>query len=234
MKGEATTGSGVSGHSESGNGIYATSTTGHAVNTFSKSGSGVFAVNGAAAVSALWAPRSPAVQGCSGTRQVPRPPPGGPHRQDRCVRLRGPGRCGDRRARCSPAGRGVQGETTSGFGVRAAATTGYGVYVTTTSGTGGDFGTGGPKTGTALRTVGRVRFDNSVGIATIALGASSVTVTPGIDLTATSAVVATLQGSAGGTTSVRYLTVNATADTFTIYLTAKTTAAVKVAWHVFG
>lgn len=134
----------------------------------------------------------------------------------------------------SPAGRGVQGETTSGFGVRAAATTGYGVYVTTTSGTGGYFGTGGLKTGTALRTVGRVRFDNSVGIATIALGASSVTVTPGIDLTATSAVVATLQGSAGGTTSVRYLTVNATTDTFTIYLTAKTTAAVKVAWHVFG
>ena len=28
--------------------------------------------------------------------------------------------------------------------------------------------------------------------------------------------------------------VNATADTFTIYLTANTTAAVKVAWHVFG
>ncbi len=58
--------------------------------------------------------------------------------------------------------------------------------------------------------------------------------TPGIDLTATSAVVATLQGSAGGTTTVHRIAVNATADTFTIYLTANATAAVKVAWHVFG
>ena len=37
-----------------------------------------------------------------------------------------------------------------------------------------------------------------VGIATIAAGTSGITVTPGIDLTATSAVVATLQGGAGG------------------------------------
>jgi hypothetical protein len=124
----------------------------------------------------------------------------------------------------STVGRGVVGVAASGIGVRAVVTTGTGVYATT----------GGLKSGTALRTVGRVRFDNSVGIATIAAGTSSVTVTPGIDLTATSAVVATLQGSAGGTTAVRCVTVNATADTFTIYLTATATAAVKVAWHVFG
>ena len=58
--------------------------------------------------------------------------------------------------------------------------------------------------------------------------------TPGLDLTATSAVVATLMGSAGGTTAVRCVIVNATADTFTIYLTANATSAVTVAWHVFG
>ena len=71
-------------------------------------------------------------------------------------------------------------------------------------------------------------------MASIAKGASSVTVTPGIDLTAKSAVVATLMGSAGASTVVRYVLVNATADRFTIYLTAKATAAVTVAWHVFG
>ena len=109
-----------------------------------------------------------------------------------------------------------------------------GLDARSTTGTAGKFATGSLKSGVALRTVGRVRFDNSVGIATIAAGASSVTVTPGIDLTTTSAVVATLQGDAGGSTTVKRAVVNATADTFTIYLTANATAAVKVAWHVFG
>ena len=126
------------------------------------------------------------------------------------------------------------GVAASGIGVRAHAPTGYGIHATTTSGTGVYATTGGLKSGTALRTVGRVRFDNSVGIATIAAGTSSVTVTPGIDLTATSAVVATLQGDAGGSTTVKRISMNPTTDQFTIYLTANATAAVKVAWHVFG
>ena len=109
-----------------------------------------------------------------------------------------------------------------------------GLDARSTTGTAGRFATGGLKSGLALQTIGRVRFDNSVGIATIASGTSSVTVTPGIDLTATSAVVATLQGDAGGSTTVKRVVVNATADTLTIYLTANATAAVKVAWHVFG
>ena len=79
----------------------------------------------------------------------------------------------------------------------------------------------------------RVRFDNSVGIATIAAGTNGVTVTPGIDLTATSAVVATLQGPAGGAL-VERVSVNATTDQITIYLTKNSTNTVKVAWHVFG
>jgi hypothetical protein len=43
-------------------------------------------------------------------------------------------------------------------------------------------------------------------------------------------VVATLQGSAGGTTTVHRVAINATADTFTIYLTANASVNVKVAW----
>ncbi|HEY2916871.1 MAG TPA: hypothetical protein VGI98_06615, partial [Candidatus Limnocylindrales bacterium] len=81
----------------------------------------------------------------------------------------------------STTGRGVFGEATSGFGVRGlAATSGTGVYAST----------GGLKKGLAIHAVGRVRLDNSVGIATITSGHNSVTVTPGIDLVATSAVVA--------------------------------------------
>ncbi len=119
---------------------------------------------------------------------------------------------------------GVLGKTTLGQGVEGLATTG----------TAGLFKTNGLKSGTALRTIGRVRFDNSVGIATIGAGKSSVTVTPGIALTTSSAVVATLQANPSGSLTVQGVVVNATADTFTIYLTGNTSAALKVAWHVFG
>ena len=58
----------------------------------------------------------------------------------------------------------------------------------------------------------------------------SKTVTPGVDLTASSVVLATLQGTAGGTTNVHRVAINATTNTFTIYLTANATASVKVGW----
>ena len=144
----------------------------------------------------------------------------------------------------STAGYGVYGTATTGRGLFASATTGTGAYGYTTSGigargyaatgTGGYFSTSGAKIGTALQTVGKVKFDKSVGVATVAAGAKSVTVTPGIDLTATSAVVATLQGTPIVGVAVISVAVDATADTFTIYLTANATAAVKAAWHVFG
>ena len=123
---------------------------------------------------------------------------------------------------------------TSGIGVRASATTGNALMASATTGTAANLTTSGLKSGTALQAIGKVRFDKSVGIATIAAGTSGVTVTPGIDLTTTSAVVATLQGDAGGSTTVKRVSLNPTTDQFTIYLTANATAAVKVAWHVFG
>ena len=118
-------------------------------------------------------------------------------------------------------GRGVQGTAWSGVGVRAAATDGTGVWASATA-------------GYALRADGRILFNKSAGLATIASGASSVSVTPGIDLTATSAVIATLNGNAGGSTAVKRVAINATTNVFTIYLTANATAAVKVAWLVLG
>jgi hypothetical protein len=125
----------------------------------------------------------------------------------------------------SNGGRGVYGQATSGQGVRGyASTTGTALYGSTA----------GLKKGVALRTVGRVAFDHCVGTATIASGQKSVVVTPGIDLLSTSTVVATIQGNPSGTMTVRSVAVDATADTFTIYLTANATVAMTVAWHVFG
>jgi hypothetical protein len=134
-------------------------------------------------------------------------------------------------------GRGVLGESESGCGVQGLTTAGRAVSGEATTGTAGHFSTtrmGTVYGGYALRAVGRVRFDQCAGVATIRAGTRSRTVTPGIDLTSSSAVVATLMGSAGGTTTVHRVIVHAAANTFTIYLTAAARSAVKVAWHVFG
>jgi hypothetical protein len=103
--------------------------------------------------------------------------------------------------------RGVTGQSTSGVGLYGLATTGY-----------------------ALRTNGRVKLDKSAGSTTITAGTKSKTVTPGVDVTTSSVILATLQGSAGGTTNVHRVAINATANTFTIYLTANATVNVKVGW----
>jgi hypothetical protein len=120
----------------------------------------------------------------------------------------------------STAGRGVNGLATSGLGVRGYATNGVGL-------------SGEALTGYALRTKGRVRLDKSAGIATVLSGTSTKLVTPGIDLTSTSAVIATLNGDAGGAT-VERVTIDTAADTFTIILTGNAAASVKVAWLVLG
>lgn len=115
----------------------------------------------------------------------------------------------------------VRGDSDSGFGLYGRAMSGTGVYATSS-------------TGHALRTNGRLRFDKASGSARIAAGARSVVIKPGLELAATSKVLATLQGSAGGTTTVHRATVDATAGTITVYLTANATRAVRVAWLVFG
>jgi hypothetical protein len=121
----------------------------------------------------------------------------------------------------STTGRAVQAVATSGIAVRASVTTGTGCYVTSTS-------------GYALRTDGKVRLDKSAGLATVAGGTSAIAVTPGIDLTTTSAVIATLNGNAGGSTAVKRVAIDTSTNAFTIYLTANATASVRVAWLVVG
>ena len=131
------------------------------------------------------------------------------------------------------AGRGVDGVATTGYGVVGAASSGIGVRGTANDGLAAYFTTVNPA-GFALRTLGRIRFDKAAGLATIAAGSKSVTVTPGTIVTTATAIVATLQGSAGGTTTVHRVAIDTVNNRFTIYLTANSTVSVKVAWHAFG
>ena len=61
-----------------------------------------------------------------------------------------------------------------------------------------------------------------------------MTVSPGIDLTAGAKVLATLQTSAGGTTTVHRVVRDTANDMFTIYLTAPATQSCTVAWFVIS
>jgi hypothetical protein len=221
---------GVSGTSISGVGVWANGQGDEpAVDAFSNGGPGVHAASGGDGIAASVGrgnSASTGVLGYSGTGNLPaaKAKTGvfGQATQDANSR----GVWG-----YSPAGQGIRGEATTGRGVHGQATTGIGVRGFAAAGTGLS---GESTTGYALRTTGRVRLDNSAGQATIASGTSSVVVTPGVDLVATSAVVATLNGDAGGSTAVKRVAINTTANTFTIYLTGNAATTVKAAWIVLG
>jgi hypothetical protein len=90
--------------------------------------------------------------------------------------------------------RGVWGRSGSGRGVYGQASSGQGVRGYASSGTAGYFSTSAPSSGTALRAIGRVRLDNCAGVAMIPAGANYKVITPGINLSSSSAVTATLMG----------------------------------------
>jgi hypothetical protein len=117
-------------------------------------------------------------------------------------------------------GAGVRGYSHAGTGVTGISDQGAGL-----SGSGGEY---------ALRTYGRIRLDRSSGVATVPAGRVSAIVRPGIDLDTRSKVIATLQGNAGGRTTIHRVAIDRTTDTFTIFLTAKATAAASVAWLVLS
>ena len=122
----------------------------------------------------------------------------------------------------STVGRGVEGHATSGLGVVASATGGTALQATAAS------------TGWALRTTGgRVGF-STAGLATIGAGTSSVTVSPGFDISATSKVLAVLQGDPGGATVLHHVSRDTLNDKFTIHLTANAIVATPVAWFVIS
>ena len=134
----------------------------------------------------------------------------------------------------APANTGVYGiaanNSTADKGVYGLTPRGHGVHGDSDQGIGGYFHSG---TGIALQAAGRVKF-SSTGTATIAPGTRSKLVTPGMALTTDSRVLCTLQGDPGGAVTVQRVVVDAAADRFTIWLTAKATKSVKAAWFVIG
>jgi hypothetical protein len=117
------------------------------------------------------------------------------------------------------AARGVYGRSTSGQGVRGQATSGSGVYATAT-------------TGYALRTSGRVRVDKASGVATIAATKTSVTLTPGLDVTTSSFVLLTPKADLG--TRRLWYTTDATNNRFTIRVSSAATVDHQIGWLLRG
>jgi hypothetical protein len=115
--------------------------------------------------------------------------------------------------------KGVWGRSNAGLGVFGQATTGSGLYGLAT-------------TGYALRTNGRLKADKVSGVATIAANMTSVTVTPGVDVTASSFLLLTPKANLGGRDL--WFTTNATANTFTIRLSSSRTSNTSVAWLLLG
>ena len=141
---------------------------------------------------------------------------------------------------------GVQGysETdagVNGFGVFGVWATGeaHGVFGTSGGGNGihgeSDTGAGGEfqsNSGPALATSGRLHFDKVSGIATIAAGSRSKTVTPGTDISNATFVLLTPRSSLGGRDL--WYTVDAGADTIRIRISRSMGSALKVGWLVIG
>jgi hypothetical protein len=82
------------------------------------------------------------------------------------------------------------------------------------------------RTGYALRTIGRLQLGTS-GVANIAGGADSTTVSPGVDVTAASFVLLTPKAKIGS--RALWFTTDATADTFTIRISSSRAVATRVA-----
>lgn len=110
----------------------------------------------------------------------------------------------------APLGIGVFGRSDTGTGVLASSQSGYGLSV-----------------------LGRVTFETS-GVGQISSGNSSADVNPGVEVADSTRILVTLHGDPGGSTVLKRVSKNAAADTFTVHLTAPSSANVKFSWFLFG
>jgi hypothetical protein len=133
--------------------------------------------------------------------------------------------------------RGVQGNSDSSFGVYGRSESSHGVHgsAPSASGTGvygessagvGVFGIS--STGYAIKSSGRVRFDKISGVASIPAGATSVTITPGVDVTADSFALLTAKSNIGSRSL--YFSTDATNNRITIRISSSRTSATSIAW----
>ena len=115
--------------------------------------------------------------------------------------------------------RGVYGYSGKGHGVDGRAWGGVGVYAKA-------------QTGYALRTSGRIAADKVSGVATIPAGSTSVTVSPGVNVTSGSFVLLTPQNRLYGRDL--WYTTNPGADSITLHLSSSRSYASKIAWLLMG
>jgi hypothetical protein len=108
-------------------------------------------------------------------------------------------------------GTGMRGETTSGIGVQGVASNAAGY---------------------ALRGSGRVRFDKVSGLATLAAGTKSKTITPGTDVTTASFVLLTPMADIG--TRRLWFARDTAANTIKIHMSSSRTSSTKIAWLMLG
>lgn len=120
----------------------------------------------------------------------------------------------------SAAGRGIFGESEVGTGVMGYSRAGTAIH-------------GFSRDGIALEAEGRVRFTTS-DVTRVLQGQDRRIVTMPFDVTPGMRVLATLQGDAGGRTTLQRVHVDPAADTVTFVLTAPAVRAVFVSWFVIG
>lgn len=133
------------------------------------------------------------------------------------------------RGNSSSGGIGVHGDSPSGYGVAGNASTGTGAIGTSVSGTGVRATS---TSGYALHATGRIRAEKVSGIATIAAGATAVTVALKVDVTPSSFVLLSPMANVG--TRALWWTINATNNTIAIHLSPARGSATKVSWLLLG
>ena len=85
--------------------------------------------------------------------------------------------------------------------------------------------------GLALQAAGRAKFSTS-GVASIPSGSTSLLVSPGVNVTASSFVLLTPKTNIGA--RALWFTTDPAADTFTIRMSAAKTSTTRVAWLLLG
>jgi hypothetical protein len=86
--------------------------------------------------------------------------------------------------------------------------------------------------GIAIRAKGRIKADKVSGLATIPAGSTSVTVSPGVNVTSGSFVLLTPKANIGS--RGLWFTTNANADSFAIRMSSSRSSNTKVAWLLLG
>ena len=209
VTGSSTSSTGVTGLSTSGDGVYGQTTAGTGVRGYSQQSIGVSGSSDASdkpAIRGWQSANGTAILGFSNDGAADPPP----------ARAK-TGVYGQ--ATQDSNSRGVWGRSNAGQGVRGQATSGAGLFGTATS-------------GYAIRGAGRLRLDKISGVASVAAGSTVVTVTPGVDVNASSFLLLTPKANLGGRDL--WFTTDPANDRFTIHLSSARSSATRIAWLLIG